>query len=410
MKTSSFMIISSLIFILKAQQFVYRSEPQYLGELQGTSQLIKTGEVLYTKPQISQTQEIVSAPEVSRTLITQPIITQKLVTQPIIKQQVVQTPIVRQVQVSRPVYTENEVRTPIVDSKSNTRTIPIMVPGKKIFRESTIQPVQQVIEEKLNVIKGETRVVNNEPIVKPVETTEEVLTKEFQAPAKQVFYQPIYEKKVINNKEEIQLIPGQDKTISLNSIQKEPYVKEQYRTETITRPGREIIRESVIQPVLNRENIDLKIVRGDDKEVMMDAIYEKPVQNQELRTQVVNIPGKETITQPVYQEYYQQNDIHHFQNPVLQGVQFNRQYPIPVPVMEFVPTVRHIPIPVPSRDKAPTEELIIKEVDIEGRRKNRGGKYGENKDDKKGFGFYPLKEASWIQEGLDKALNKDQKQ
>jgi len=53
MKTSSFMILSSLIFILKAQQFVYRSEPQYLGELQGTSQLIKTGEVLYTKPQIS---------------------------------------------------------------------------------------------------------------------------------------------------------------------------------------------------------------------------------------------------------------------------------------------------------------------------------------------------------------------
>ena len=184
MKTSSFMILSSLIFILKAQQFVYRSEPQYLGELQGTSQLIKTGEVLYTKPQISQTQEIVSAPEFSRTLITQPIITQKLVSQPIIRQQVVQTPIVRQVQVTRPVYTENEVRTPIVDSKSDTRTIPIMVPGKKIFKESTIQPVQQVIEEKLNVVKGETRVVNNEPIFKPVETTEEVLTKEFQAPAK----------------------------------------------------------------------------------------------------------------------------------------------------------------------------------------------------------------------------------
>lgn len=50
--------------------------------------------------------------------------------------------------------------------------------------------------------------------------------------------------------------------------------------------------------------------------------------------------------------------------------------------MEFVPTVRHIPIPVPSRDKAPTEELIIKEVDIDSRRKNKGGKKGDGK-----FGF-----------------------
>ena len=59
-----------------------------------------------------------------------------------------------------------------------------MVPGRQVIRESTIQPVNQVIEEKLQIQKGEQRVINNEPIVKPVEQTEEIITKDFQAPSK----------------------------------------------------------------------------------------------------------------------------------------------------------------------------------------------------------------------------------
>lgn len=199
-----------------------------------------------------------------------------------------------------------------------------MIPGKQVLRESTIQPVNQVVTETLDVQKGETRTINNEPVYRPVENTEEVITKDFQAPAKQIFYQPIYERKVVNNREQVELIPGEQKVIDLNSVQKEPYVREAYKTETVTRPGREIQRETYIQPVVSRENINLKIIEGQDKQVMLDPFFDKPVMNTELRTQVVKVPGKETVVQPVYQEYYQQNDIHHFQNPKYDNVQFNR--------------------------------------------------------------------------------------
>lgn len=64
------------------------------------------------------------------------------------------------------------------------------------------------------------------------------------------------------------MIPGKNEIVELNSVQREPFIREFITNQTITKPGREIIRESVVQPIVSRENIDLKISRGEDKEVM----------------------------------------------------------------------------------------------------------------------------------------------
>lgn len=75
--------------------------------------------------------------------------------------------------------------------------------------------------------------------------------------------------------------------------------------------------------------------------------------------------------------------------------------------MVKVPIQRQIPIAVPSRERVPTEQIIIKEVDVDERR----NKYRRGSDEDYGRGFGNrigrLGEASWIQEGLDKALNQD---
>jgi len=113
--------------------------------------MINTGETLLTKPQITQSQEIISTPRVQTKIISQPIVTKRIVSQPIIKQRIVKTPIVRQTKVTRPVYTESEVKEPIVDSKSEFRTVPVMIPGRQIMIEKVVQPVQRVVEEKINV-------------------------------------------------------------------------------------------------------------------------------------------------------------------------------------------------------------------------------------------------------------------
>lgn len=44
----------------------------------------------------------------------------------------------------------------------------------------------------------------------------------------------------------MELIPGKQDTYELNTIQRKPLIRETFKTETVTVPGREIIRESVI--------------------------------------------------------------------------------------------------------------------------------------------------------------------
>lgn len=45
--------------------------------------------------------------------------------------------------------------------------------------------------------------IQHPEVVNPTEYTEEVITKEYKAPSREVYYQPIYEKKVVNNLEQI---------------------------------------------------------------------------------------------------------------------------------------------------------------------------------------------------------------
>lgn len=157
----------------------------------------------------------------------------------------------------------------------------------------------------------------------------------------------------------------------------------------------------------------------------MEPIVNQPVRYEELRKQVVQIPGKQVITQPVVQEYFQRDDIHHFQNPVFEEVRFNRRVPIPTPVVVKVPTKREIPIAIPSRQELDVEQVIIKEVDTDRRSSEDdmdGGwgmvgphyernEYGHGHGKKYGHGgAYGLEEASWIQDGLhqlEKNKNKE---
>lgn len=58
-------------------------------------------------------------------------------------------------------------------------------------------------------------------------------------------------------------------------------VRENYREELIVKPGREIYNQKIIQPVIQREKVDIEINRGDDKEIILDAVTE-PVQIQNV--------------------------------------------------------------------------------------------------------------------------------
>lgn len=53
--------------------------------------------------------------------------------------------------------------------------------------------------------------------------------------------------------------------MNLNPVQRTPVIRENERVETIVRPGREIYKETYIQPIVQRENVNLKVMKGEDK-------------------------------------------------------------------------------------------------------------------------------------------------
>lgn len=113
---------------------------------------------------------------------------------------------------------------------------------------------------------------------------------------------------------------------------------------------------------------------------MLKPIQEGVLVNNVTRNETVQIPGKQFITQPIVQEYYQQNDIHHVQNPVFEKVPITRAVPVPTPYVKKVPIIRKIPVPVPNKKSVPDTKLVNEtNVKIVGYQKTK--KTEEKKDD-----------------------------
>ena len=145
------------------------------------------------------------------------------------------------------------------------RAINVAVPGATTIRETYIQPYQKVIEQEINVNQRDSQVINKPDIVRPIIYNEEVINKEYQAPSREVYYQPVYEKKIINNKEEVEFVPQEDRIVNLNPMTRRPVIRENDRVETIVKPGREIYTQKYIQPIIQRDAVKLNVSRGEDK-------------------------------------------------------------------------------------------------------------------------------------------------
>lgn len=67
--------------------------------------------------------------------------------------------------------------------------------------------------------------INHPEVVRDPEVTQEVITRDFMAPAKEVVYQPVKEVKIITNNERVELIPGEDTFETLNTVQRDAVVR-----------------------------------------------------------------------------------------------------------------------------------------------------------------------------------------
>ena len=76
-------------------------------------------------------------------------------------------------------------------------------------------------------------------------------------------------------------------------------MRENEKTQTIIKPGREIYRETYVQPLIQKNAVKLNIQRGDDEEVVLKPIIEAPRLEHKVTQKVIDIAGKEITTQPI---------------------------------------------------------------------------------------------------------------
>ena len=331
-----------------------------------TQEQLGTSEVMYSKPVITQTQELYTKPVVTKKIVSQPVITQKIVQQPIIKQRIVQTPIVRKRVVKRPVYTEQEQLSPIVDTQTTTRTVPVNVPGKTTIREKYYQPTVLTRDVQVQLNKGQTQ-VNDLPVqTRATQYSEEVVNKVINAPAKEIYTQPIIQKTVVNNTEKVQFNKSNPVYETRAPIEREPILQERTRFETVTRPGREIYNNTYIQPVVQRENVDVQFNRQADKHVNLEEVVAPAQYKTTNRVETVQVPGNQIITQPIIQRTVEQRNIHHVQTPQVNRVAVHRPYPVPTPVIKKVPVIRRIPVPSMKKQRGGTKIVNLQKVALNG--------------------------------------------
>ena len=92
---------------------------------------------------------------------------------------------------------------------------------------------------------------------RPTQYSEEVINKVVNAPAKEIYTQPIYQKQVINNTERVNFVKSNPVYETRAPTYREPVLQERTRYETISRPGREIYNNTYIQPIVQRENVNV---------------------------------------------------------------------------------------------------------------------------------------------------------
>lgn len=210
-----------------------------------------------------------------------------------------QTPVIRKKEVTRPVFTETIQNQAIVDNEEIVNKVPVEIPGQVTYREKYIQPVKNVQQQLINVQQQETQKFEYPEKTNPIEYSEEIIVKNFTAPQREVLYQPIVEKKIINRKEELEFIPESEQVINLSPVNRKAYVREQERVETVQRPGKTTVKETYLQPIVNREKVELRVKQSEDKQVQLDPLTAESEIFNIKKLQTIAVPGKETITQPV---------------------------------------------------------------------------------------------------------------
>ena len=182
----------------------------------------------------------------------------------------------------------------------------------RIITENIIQPIYQRTINRPSVLRetiipvpqynrAPTQTINNKPVVQQTQYRQSTRTRNVTVPGNQIHVQPVVQPKLLVRQDVVRVQQSQPQ-VTRHPAQVRPV---QTRTQTVNRvvnvPGRQVVTRQVIQPVIQRQNVNVQVQRGPTRNVNLRTIVQKPLIQNRVRNQRVVVPGNTVVTQPIVQ-------------------------------------------------------------------------------------------------------------
>ena len=244
----------------------------------------------------------------------------------------------------------------------------------KVIVENVVQPVYQKIINRPSILRerivpvpqynrAPTQVVNNEPVVQPVQQRTSTVTKNVVVPGNQIHIQPVIQPRVLIREDNVRVQQSEPQVIR-HPAEVRPVQTRYTNTEKVVNvPGRQIVTQKFVQPIIQRENVNVQVQKGPTRRINHQPIVQPAVVQNRVRNQRVVVPGNVVYNQPIIQPIIRNQTT---EVQFVQGAPQNRvNEPIvrPTSVSNSSNTVyRNVPYNVPVERVIPVRTPYVQKV------------------------------------------------
>lgn len=158
--------------------------------------------------------------------------------------------------IRKPVFTE----APIITSSDDTKNV--FVKGNTVHNYQYIQPKRHTINEKINIIEGETKNIELDAIVKENAQDGQVTFREVEVPAQKIYMQDYVQPVITDEKLKLKYKTLDDEVYNYEPYNLKAKINEKKNVVTKDVTGGNIYRQQTIYPQVTNEKVELEYAKA----------------------------------------------------------------------------------------------------------------------------------------------------
>ena len=251
------------------------------------------------------TQRVTAKPKIiTERIIGQPRVVTEQIIEPTRQRIVIQPSINKTIEQIRPQYNQGEDQlvtegpvTMDTQYKTEQRTQVVNVPGDIVNNSYIVQPSVKKIKTNVEILPAETVEKTLSPIEREAEVQNNVQTKTYNVAADQYITQPYVQPIQQRESVDIKWDQEEDQVIDNTPITKEAIYQQRHRTQNVNVPGNVYYTQKVVQPTINREEVQVQFNQAPTQETTLEPINEgtQYSQSKSVRRTVVPYTVQEEI-------------------------------------------------------------------------------------------------------------------